>query len=358
MSIKKFKNKKILITGHSGFKGIWLCFYLINLGAKIFGISLKPNKYQKKILFSMNKDIKNYFFDITDAYKLNRVIFKIKPDFIFHLAAQPIVSESLSQPIYTWKTNVMGTGTLLNCLSKVKHKCTIIIVTSDKCYKIKDDKKIYYFKENDSLGGKDPYSASKAAEEIIFQSFYHSFFKNKKNINIASVRAGNVLGGGDWAENRIIPDCIKSWYNKKPVKIRNPYHVRPWQHVLDVINGYIILAQNLDKNKMYNGESFNFGPEKSSIKTVLNICKMLQVKWKDFNQIKILKTKKKMLETNILALSNKKSKKYLKWKPILNLQKVLDLTSEWYKRYDQKKQTKSIYLDQLNYYLKLCQKKR
>jgi len=356
MNFSNFKNKKILITGHSGFKGMWLTIYLLSLGSNIIGISLKPTVYQKKLLKKMRK-VKSYFFDIADQNKLKNTIKNNQPDYIFHLAAQPIVSESYKKPLDTWKTNVIGTGNLLNSLRYLKKKCTIIIVTSDKCYEIKNKKKITFLKETDALGGKDPYSSSKASTELIFKSFFYSYLKEKKNISIVSVRAGNVIGGGDWSKDRIIPDCVKSWISKRKLYIRNPNFVRPWQHVLDVINGYLILAKEISNSKKFNGESFNFGPEKNSIVTVKKLCKIFKYYWIGPSKIYI-KNNKKFFETKILALSIAKVKKCLDWKPFLNLDNSLNLTASWYNKYYKNFDVFDIYFEQIKYFKNLCKIKK
>ena len=358
MNFSNFKNKSVLITGHTGFKGLWLTIYLLSLGSKVVGISLQPTSYQKKVLKKLEKKkIKNYFFDITKHNKLKKTLMHNQPDYIFHLAAQPIVSESFKKPLETWKTNVIGTGNLLDSLRFIKKKCTVIIVTSDKCYEIKNKKKITFFKETDSLGGKDPYSSSKASAEIIFKSYFHSYLKEKKNITIASVRAGNVIGGGDWSKDRIIPDCVKNWILKKKLYIRNPNFIRPWQHVLDVINGYILLAQIISKTKKFNGESFNFGPEKNSLKTVKELCKIFKSYWIGPSQI-YNKNKKQFLETKTLALSIVKAKKFLGWKPFLNLNRSLNLTANWYNKYYKNFDVFDVYMDQIKYFKNLCKIKK
>ena len=223
--------------------------------------------------------------------------------------------------------------------------------------RLKIKKKINFHKETDRLGGKDPYSASKASAEIIFKSFYDSFIKEKKNISISSVRAGNIIGGGDWSLDRIIPDSVKSWNIKKKLIIRNPDFIRPWQHVLDAINGYLLLAIAISKTKRFNGESFNFGPEKNSIKTVKELCMKFQFYWNEKSEIDI-KNKKKFKETKTLALDISKAKKFLKWKPLISFDKNLSLTAEWYKKYYKNFDIIKIYIHQIEYFKNLCKKKK
>ena len=247
-NFKIFKNKKILITGHTGFKGSWLTLCLKLFGAKILGVSknLISNPSHFKICSEL-KNVKSIKFDIKDFKRFKKIVNNFKPDFIFHLAAQAIVKKSLNNPIETWNSNTIGTLNLLEILRHYKKKVNVVIITSDKVYYNVEKKGAY--KEIDRLGGKDPYSASKAGAEIAIKSYYESYLKFKKNIFFAVARAGNVIGGGDWSKNRLIPDCVKAWSKNKPVKIRNLSSTRPWQHVIEVINGYLILAINLHKKR-------------------------------------------------------------------------------------------------------------
>lgn len=327
---KKFwKNKKILITGHSGFKGYWLCNYLKILGCQIYGISHKKNKK-----FNYRNIIKKEFiFNIKNQQKLKLTINNIQPDIVFHFAAQSLVSEGYKNPTETYLSNLIGTSNLLQlCADNNKIK-SILIITSDKCYKMRN--KLYSFNEYDELSGNDPYSASKACQEIITWSFAKSFFHNNKKFNIASCRAGNIIGGGDFSLNRLLPDIIMSIYKKQKLLIRNPSFLRPWQHVLEPLTGYIILAQNLSKNSKKYSQAFNFGPNKSSIvsvKVILNIFREFHksLKWRIVKP-NIFK------ESKYLSLNISKSKKYLNFKPNLNLFKSLKLTYEWYDSFFVKK---------------------
>ena len=234
---KIFKNKKILITGHTGFKGTWLTFWLKNVGANICGVSkdIPTNPSFFKTLKLKNKII-NHRIDIRNLPALKKIVKNFKPDFVFHLAAQSLVKKSYYDPTNTFTTNTIGTCNLLESLRYLKNKCNAVIITSDKSYK--NIEILRGYKESDQLGGYDPYSASKGCAEFIIQSYIKSFFKKKKNIRIGITRAGNVIGGGDWSDDRIVPDCFKSWSLNKKVLIRNPNTTRPWQHVLEVISGY------------------------------------------------------------------------------------------------------------------------
>ena len=348
-----FKNKKILILGHNGFKGSWLALTLINLGAKVYGISLK-NK-SKMNFYSKNKLsqlITESNLDINDYVGLKKTVLKFQPDIIFHLAAQSIVKRSYENPTETWKSNLIGTIHVLEILRSVKKKCLAVIITSDKCYLNKERRRGYL--ENDELGGLDPYGASKGAAEIAIRSYYHSFLRDLKHIKLASARAGNVIGGGDWNENRIVPDCMTSWLRNSIISIRNPNATRPWQHVLDITNGYLSLAYYLDKNNKLNGMSFNFGPSFKKDYPVLKVVKEIQKNIFDF-KYKIKKNKlfkKKIKEAQILNLNSSLALKYLKWKPILNINKTIKLTSEWYSFLKYNKNISEISNSQIKTYLK------
>lgn len=324
--LKKFINKKVLITGHTGFKGSWLTTIMSNSGAKIYGISKNyPSSFYKSLKL---KNVKNYIFDLKNLEITKKTILKIKPDFIFHLAAQSIVSKSYINPIETWNSNLISFLNVLESLRFLKKKCSCVMITSDKCYLNKEKKNGY--KENEILGGFDNYSSSKASCEILFKSYYHSYFKNSKFIRVASGRAGNVIGGGDWSKDRLIPDIIRSIKSKKILEIRNPNATRPWQHVIEPISGYIQLAIYLTNNKKINGESFNFGPYSAknySVKKILDIFskKFENFKWKrsKFQSFK---------ESALLNLNCKKAMKLIKWKSKLSFVETINETVYWYKK--------------------------
>ena len=346
---KNYKNLKILVTGSTGFKGAWLSYWLYDLGAKIIGVGLEPEK--DSILFkklNLKKKIKQYIFDINDFNKLDKVIKKEKPDIIFHLAAQSIVSLSYKKPLKTFQTNIQGSANILECFRSNKIPA-MVFITSDKCYLNLDLKKSY--KENDKLGGLDNYSASKASAELIFSSYFHSFFKlNHKNLSIGSARAGNVIGGGDMKTNRLIPDIIKSIKFNKKIIIRNPQSTRPWQHVLEPLSGYLILGQKLLNQKLNNSiyPSWNFGPEKKNCKEVITMVKKVLDMWPIEKRI-ILK-KSKMHEAKFLSLNIEKAKKELNWTPKLNFSETIRFTVDWYKNYLDDKNMETITSEQINYF--------
>lgn len=342
--LKKFRNKKVLITGHTGFKGSWLSAIFLLFGAKVYGISKDyPTDFYKKLKL---QKVKNHIFDLKNLNKTKKTILKIKPDYIFHLAAQSIISKSYTEPVETWNSNLNSFLNVLESLRTLKKKCNVVMITSDKCYLNVEKKKGY--KESERLGGYENYSASKASCEILFKSYYHSFFNKSKFIQIATARAGNVIGGGDWSQNRLIPDIIKSINKNKKLMIRNIDSTRPWQHVLEPLFGYIHLAFNLGINKKLSGESFNFGPFIAKNYTVEKILKIFK---KNFHKLRW--EKKNSLSFNESALLNLNCKKaYLKfkWKSKLNFYETINDTIYWYKNY-KKDGVKNITFKQIKNYL-------
>ncbi len=326
-----FKNKNVIVTGHTGFKGSWLSLWLKTLGANVRGISLDPITHPSHYkVINLTKKINDRRCNILNKKKLEKEIISFKPHFIFHLAAQSLVNKSLKFPHTTWETNVIGTINILECLRKIEHKCVGVIITSDKCYENKEILRGY--KEDDELGGVDPYSASKGSAELAIRSYIKSYFSSKKSkVRIAIGRAGNVIGGGDWSEDRILPDCIKSWSKNKKVVLRNPESTRPWQHVLEPLSGYLILAKNLNQNTSLHGEAFNFGPRENVSRTVIQLVKEMSIYWKNVQWD--IKPNKKLIESKLLKLNCKKSKKILGWESNLNFQQTIRFTAEWYKNY-------------------------
>ncbi len=329
MKLKSFyKNKKILITGATGFKGAWLSMWLHMLGAKVYATGYSPNK-NKNLFYSLNlhRKIKITMLDIRDKKKLSSYILKNKPQVIFHLAAQPLILEGYKEPYKTYEINTLGTLNIIEISRNFNFIRSLVCVTSDKCYESNYSTK--GFKESDRLGGIDPYSGSKASAEIIIKTYIESFQKKQKLFGIASARAGNVMGGGDQSPNRLLPDIVNSLFKRKKIIIRNPNFNRPWQHVLEPLFGYLILAAKLYKDpKKYSG-AWNFGTEKNTITSVLSIVKYA-IKFWGYGHLKI-KKQKKFYEQENLQLNIQKSKKILKWKPKYSIQKCVQLTIEWYK---------------------------
>ena len=327
-SLKKFWNKKkVFITGHTGFKGAWLCIILRYLNSKVYGYALKP---EKNSLFNKSQIQKklasNIYSDISDINKLKNKIKQSKPEIVFHLAAQPLVLESYKKPLKTFSTNIIGTLNLLESIREIKSVKSVVIITTDKVYKI--NKKNISYKELDQLGGLDPYSASKVGAEIIVESYIKSFFKDSGLKNrISTARAGNVIGGGDISKNRLVPDIINAINRNKKINIRNPNYIRPWQHVLDPLMGYLNLAKKQYENKINNDvHSWNFGPNKGNFKKVIDIVKYIK-KLQNF-EYSLVKNKS-FKETNILKLNSLKAQKKLKWVSKWNLTESLNKTIEW-----------------------------
>ena len=330
-----YKGKVVLVTGHTGFKGSWLVTWLLKLGAKVIGVSkdipTNPSMFES---LNIEKKILHNFIDIRNLKKLKTIISEHNPDFIFHLAAQAIVSNSYSDPVDTVSTNVMGTMNILEALRFYKKKCITIIITSDKCYDNIEQSEGY--KETDAIGGKDVYSGSKGAAELIIKSYFHSFFIKDHSVKLAIGRAGNVIGGGDFAQDRIIVDTINSWKDKNVVEIRSPDATRPWQHVLEPLSGYLALGAKILNDNDLNGEPFNFGPVSSQDITVKILLQNLAEIW-GWNAIddaiKINDSKPTFNEAGLLKLNCNKAKNLIKWEPNLNFNETLIYISDWYKKY-------------------------
>ncbi len=337
MGLKKFwKNKRVLITGHTGFKGSWLSLWLASLGAEIVGYSLPPPTNPSLFLLAkVQRDCSaSVLGDVRDIKNLENVIKRYEPQIIFHLAAQSLVKKSYLDPHETFSINIMGTLNVMEILRIHKGNTKVLInITSDKCYENKE--KISGYKETDCLGGHDPYSASKGSAELITTSFRNSFFPahgyKKHHLAVASARAGNVIGGGDWAENRLIPDVVKALSDGKFLKIRYPKAVRPWQHVLDPLGGYLLLAEKLYNDGADYAEAWNFGPNNKANRTVEEVINILNKNLKQKIKYTVEQNKKSEThETTILKLNCTKTRSRLGWQPRLSLEKALQWTAEWY----------------------------
>ena len=327
-----YKDKTIFITGNTGFMGTWLTLWLSSLEANVIGFSNKifPKNFVSDYLVNEGK-IKQEIQDINDLEVLKKCVSENKPEFIFHLAAQPLVHTSYQNPVLTFQTNVMGTINVLEAVRNCSSVKSCIIVTSDKCY---DNKEINYaYKETDPLGGHDPYSASKGAAEIVTASYKNSFFnEDGEKTKISTVRAGNIIGGGDWAENRIVPDCINSIIQKKPIEVRSPKSIRPWQYALEPISGMLLLAHKMIENKELTN-SWNFGPKSSSEDiTVKKLVELIIKKWGKgrWNDISA-ESKKIPHEAKHLMLDSNKAMSKLKWSPTYTLEEAIGETVNWYK---------------------------
>lgn len=333
-----YKNRKVLITGHTGFKGSWLSIWLTQLGAEVVGVGLDPKTERDNFIVSnVGSQLIDIREDIRNFDKLLDIFQKESPEFVFHLAAQPLVLDSYYNPLETFQINTQGTANVLECIRLTDSVKVGVMVTTDKVYENKEW--VWSYREDEKLGGYDPYSASKGAAEIIISSYRDSFFNpnnfNKHRKSISSVRAGNVIGGGDWAENRIIPDCIKSIESNNTIEVRNPYAIRPWQHVLEPLGGYLLLGAKMYNDPIKYADSWNFGPESSNILSVGDLVKEIikdygKGKWEDISDPNALH------EAKLLSLDINKAKYYLGWKPILDFSETIKFTTEWYINYQYK----------------------
>ena len=335
-----WKNKKVLITGHTGFKGSWLSNILTHYGARVFGYALKPiNQFDLYNLTKLKRNLKGEVIgDILNINKLKSFVEVVKPEIIFHLAAQPFVRKSYKTPYQTFQTNCIGTLNVLECCRNLSSLKSVLIITTDKVYNNTEKKRA--FSENDILGGKDPYSSSKAVAELISTTYGLNYYNKKNSAFIATARAGNVIGGGDWGEDRLIPDLIKDLKKNKITKIRNPNSVRPWQHIFDVLNAYLTISENLYRKDARALGSWNIGP---NTRTLYKVSEIISKFKKFIPQIKYKKIKnrkeKVLMESKILVLNNKKLKKTFGNLNDINFNKMVKLTSSWYNHYVYKRKT-------------------
>jgi CDP-glucose 4,6-dehydratase len=331
--IECFNQKRVVVTGHTGFKGSWLIAWLKALGARVVGVALDPpTEIAHFTVANLAADMTDLRIDIRDRGAVEHAIVEAQPDFVFHLAAQALVRSAYAAPVETWQTNVLGTLHVLEALRKLTRDCVAVIITSDKCYD--NVEWVWGYRETDPLGGADPYSASKGAAELAIRSHVKSFFpKTTSKIRIASARAGNVIGGGDWAPGRIVPDCVRAWSKNKSVQLRNPNATRPWQHVLEPLGGYLTLAATLAQHPALHGESFNFGPPRHQNHSVLELVQQMarhwgQVRWEDASG-----DTNGPHESGLLKLNCDKALHYLGWKAALGFEETVRLTAEWYRAY-------------------------
>ena len=330
-----YKSKKVLVTGHTGFKGSWLPIWLLNLGANVIGYALDP--YTSKdnfVVTDLSHKMTDIRGDIRDFEKLNSIVNEYNPEIIFHLAAQPIVRLSYDIPKETIETNVMGTTNTLETFRRAKNAKILIIITSDKSYENKEW--IWGYRENDPVGGYDPYSASKGAAELIASAYIRSFFNpeefKKHGKVVATVRAGNVIGGGDWAKDRIMTDCITALEEDRPIQVRNPQSIRPWQHVLEPLNGYLLLGSKMAEDPVKYSGAWNFGPDPESIIMVKEVVEKV-IKYYGKGTWKDVSNPNEVHEAKLLNLDTSKARFILGWKPKLNVDEAIKMTVEWYKKY-------------------------
>ena len=332
-----YKGKRVLVTGHTGFKGSWLSIWLHEMGAEVIGVALEP--YSDKdnyVLSGIGKRIKaDIRADIRDGQKMKQIFAEYQPEIVFHLAAQPLVRLSYEIPVETYETNVMGSINVMEAVRVTDSVKAVVMITTDKCYENKEQ--IWGYRENEPMGGYDPYSSSKGAAEIAISSWRRSFFNpadygKKHHVAIASVRAGNVVGGGDWAKDRIIPDCIRALEAGKPIEIRSPKAIRPWQHVLEPLSGYLLLAAKMLQEPTKYCEGWNFGPRAESITPVWEVATML-TKYYGEGELVDMSDPNALHEANLLMLDISKAKFGLGWTPRMNIHQCCQLTADWYKRY-------------------------
>lgn len=328
---KSYAGKRVLITGHTGFKGSWLCEWLLLMGANVHGYSLPPPT--RPSLFEqlgLSKRIASHFIgDIRDLPTLKRYLVCVKPDFIFHLAAQPLVRRSYEAPVETFETNVMGTVNILEACRSLKNKCSVICITTDKCYENKETTRPY--REDDPMGGYDPYSCSKGCDELVISSYRRSFFGTAvSNVWVASARAGNVIGGGDWAKDRIVPDAMRALLKGEPIPVRNKVATRPWQHVLEPLHGYLTLGAALSSREAFGeyASGFNFGPDPKGNKSVKDLVEAIlsnvKGEWRDMSDAAAVH------EAGLLNLDIRKARRVLGWRPVWGFDETVRHTVEWY----------------------------
>jgi CDP-glucose 4,6-dehydratase len=329
---KRYYRKRVLVTGNTGFKGTWLTSWLLSLGAEVIGLSkdvpTSPAMFDE---LKLAKHIRHYEIDIRDLVAVTKIMERERPDFIFHLAAQSIVSVSYLDPVETFTSNTVGTMNILEALRHVNWPCVAVLITSDKCYD--NVEWVWGYKETDNLGGKDIYSSSKGAAELVIKSYVKSFFQsNNHPVRIGIGRAGNVIGGGDWAKDRIVVDCMTAWSKDELVEIRSPQATRPWQHVLEPLSGYLALGAELAGNSELHGEAFNFGPRAEQNRRVVELLGDLSEHWgfDDVEQAYRVTGNLLFNEAGLLKLNCDKALFYLKWEPTLDYQETIQFVGQWY----------------------------
>ena len=332
-----FHERRVLVTGHTGFKGSWLCIWLHELGAEVTGVALEPYSERDNFVLSgignrIKADIRA---DIRDGQRMAQIMADCQPEVVFHLAAQPLVRLSYEQPVETYETNVMGTIHIMEAIRQTPSVRAAVMVTTDKCYENREQ--IWGYRENEPMGGYDPYSSSKGCAELAISSWRRSYFNpndygTKHHVSLASVRAGNVIGGGDWAKDRIIPDCIRALEAGQPVNIRNPHAIRPWQHVLEPISGYMLLAAKMLNEPTAYCEGWNFGPRTESITSVWEVAQRM-IKHYGCGELRDTSDPNALHEANLLMLDITKAHVQLGWEPRTDIERCCQMTADWYRRY-------------------------
>jgi CDP-glucose 4,6-dehydratase len=327
--LSAFVGRRVMLTGHTGFKGSWLAFLLNEIGAEVLGYALPAEQPMSHFAaLDLAKSIRHVEADVRDGAKLAETMSVFQPEFVFHLAAQALVRPSYADPRATFETNVMGSVNLLEAVRQCESVRSLVYITSDKCYE--NLEWLWGYRENDRLGGYDPYSASKAAAEIAFSAYARSFFAHRPELGAATARAGNVIGGGDWAVDRIVPDCVRAIGSGQPVKLRNPCATRPWQHVLEPLSGYLLLASRLREDAVAYAGAWNFGPPSSEVRTVLEVAEHIVGRF-GRGSIVVEAGERKQHEANLLQLNCDKASQLLGWRPRWNVEQTLTATADWYR---------------------------
>ena len=345
-----FEGKRVLVTGDTGFKGSWLAYWLNYLGADVFGYSLPPeHSYDHYALLDLGRTISHRDGDIRDLPLLRAYMKDARPEIVFHLAAQPLVRRSYADPKTTFDTNIGGSVNIMEAVRDAPSVRALVMITSDKCYKNKEW--CWGYRENDELGGKDPYSASKAAAELVFSGYQHSFFAGRENFGAATVRAGNVIGGGDWSEDRIVPDCIRALRRGEPIRLRNPGATRPWQHVLEPLSGYLLAARSLYEDpERFGGSSWNFGPASTGMQSVRDVAEEIIAVWGS-GEILVTKKASDPPEAGLLHLSIDKARSELGWSPRWDFRTTVEKTAGWYKAVHAGKKAEAMTRQQITEYM-------
>ena len=327
-----FRNRRIFVTGHTGFKGSWLSLWLHQLGANVTGLSLdvptRPAHFEAAELTRLVQDHRD---DVCDGDAVRTLVRETQPDFVFHLAAQSLVRRAHAEPVETWQINTLGTVNVLEALRVLKKPCVAVLITSDKCYD--NVEWVWGYRETDVLGGPDPYSASKAAAELAIRSYVRSYFPAAGPVRIGVGRAGNVIGGGDWAEDRLVPDCVRAWSHGETVRLRRPLATRPWQHVLEPLSGYLTLAMALHADAKLHGEPFNFGPPAQQDHSVSELVSTMARDWDQVRSEDVPAQDGGPHESGLLKLNCDKALHHLHWRAVWNFEATVRETALWYRRY-------------------------
>ncbi len=345
-----YKNRRVLVTGHTGFKGSWLVLWLQMMGAKVTGISLPPETSPNHWDL-LGLDAESFHIDIRNESLLRQKMVETNPEIVFHLAAQPLVRQSYQQPLVTWATNVMGTANVLDACRQLEELAAIVVVTTDKCYENKEW--VWGYREIDPMGGHDPYSASKGASELVAASYRRSFFNEHSSPLLATARAGNVIGGGDWSKDRLIPDLVRSLAAGKSLEIRSPNATRPWQHVLECLSGYLMLGQQLLEGNKSCAEAWNFGPDREGNRRVNQVLSALKSDWSAVAWHCI--DAPQPHEAQLLHLDSGKAREKLFWRPVWNFDEGVAATAEWYRAWLERGDVMS--QEQLQSYIELAKER-